>query len=183
MKNTTSLCSARVSAFSPLILPPRGKKIVAASSRPETACLASNECACAIRAGATSLFSFFLFFSFFFKKKSIHAHAGTSSHLLRGPGLKECILSGLFSVSGKKVLHMDRNDYYGGASASLNLEQLFTQFKDGKKAPDSLGRARDYNVDIVPKFIMASGNLVKLLLHTDVTKYLDCASIFFSPLC
>jgi RAB protein geranylgeranyltransferase component A len=37
----------------------------------------------------------------------------------------------------------------------------------------ALGRARDYNVDIVPKFIMASGNLVKLLLHTDVTKYLD----------
>jgi len=93
--------------------------------------------------------------------------------IVLGTGLKECILSGLFSVSGKKVLHMDRNDYYGGASASLNLEQLFTQFKEGKKAPESLGRARDYNVDIVPKFIMASGTLVKLLLHTDVTKYLD----------
>jgi len=93
--------------------------------------------------------------------------------IVLGTGLKECILSGLFSVAGKKVLHMDRNDYYGGASASLNLEQLFTQYKEGKKAPDSLGRARDYNVDIVPKFIMASGTLVKLLLHTDVTKYLD----------
>ena len=33
---------------------------------------------------------------------------------------KECILSGLLSVSGKKVLHMDRNKYYGGASASLS---------------------------------------------------------------
>ena len=41
-------------------------------------------------------------------------------------GLKECILSGLFSVSGKKVLHMDRNDYYGGESASLNLKQVGT---------------------------------------------------------
>lgn len=93
--------------------------------------------------------------------------------IVLGTGLKECILSGLFSVSGKRVLHMDRNDYYGGASASLNLEQLYAKFKDGKKAPESLGRARDYNIDIVPKFIMASGNLVKLLLHTDVTKYLD----------
>ncbi len=68
---------------------------------------------------------------------------------------------------------MDRNDYYGGASASLNLEQLYAKYKDGKKPPESLGRARDYSIDIVPKFVMASGNLVKLLLHTDVTKYLD----------
>ena len=41
-----------------------------------------------------------------------------------GTGLSECILSGLLSVEGKKVLHMDRNDYYGGESASLNLSQV-----------------------------------------------------------
>ena len=29
------------------------------------------------------------------------------------------MLSGLLSVNGKKVLHMDRNDHYGGASASI----------------------------------------------------------------
>ena len=33
--------------------------------------------------------------------------------------LQECILSGMMSVSGKKVLHMDRNKYYGGESASI----------------------------------------------------------------
>lgn len=42
-----------------------------------------------------------------------------------GTGLKECILSGLLSVHGYKVLHMDRNDYYGGECASLNLNQTF----------------------------------------------------------
>ena len=42
----------------------------------------------------------------------------------QGTGLTECILSGLLSVDGKKVLHMDRNDYYGGDSASLNLTQV-----------------------------------------------------------
>ena len=41
-----------------------------------------------------------------------------------GTGLTECILSGLLSVEGKKVLHMDRNDYYGAGSASLNLTQV-----------------------------------------------------------
>jgi Rab GDP dissociation inhibitor len=45
--------------------------------------------------------------------------------IVLGTGLKECILSGLLSVSGKKVLHMDRNKYYGGASASLSpLEEV-----------------------------------------------------------
>lgn len=44
--------------------------------------------------------------------------------IVLGTGLTECILSGIFSVEGKKVLHMDRNDYYGGESASLNLSQV-----------------------------------------------------------
>ncbi len=74
--------------------------------------------------------------------------------IVLGTGLKECILSGLLSVDGLKVgsvvtllmmglamspnccvtspqhtspqqvLHMDRNDYYGGDSASLNLNQV-----------------------------------------------------------
>jgi len=42
----------------------------------------------------------------------------------QGTGLTECILSGLLSVDGQKVLHMDRNDYYGADSASLNLTQV-----------------------------------------------------------
>jgi len=33
--------------------------------------------------------------------------------IVLGTGLKECILSGLLSIEGKKVLHIDRNPYYG----------------------------------------------------------------------
>jgi len=44
--------------------------------------------------------------------------------IVLGTGLKECIISGLLSVDGYKVLHIDRNNYYGGASASLNLNQV-----------------------------------------------------------
>jgi len=44
--------------------------------------------------------------------------------IVLGTGLKECIISGLLSVDGLKVLHIDRNNYYGGASASLNLNQV-----------------------------------------------------------
>ena len=44
--------------------------------------------------------------------------------VILGTGLKECVLSGLLSVSEKKVLHMDRNNYYGGDGASMYLEQV-----------------------------------------------------------
>jgi len=92
--------------------------------------------------------------------------------IVLGTGLKECILSGLLSVSGKKVLHMDRNGYYGGESASLNLQQVFERYQAG--APDgALGASRDYNVDLIPKFIMANGILTKLLVHTKVTRYME----------
>eukprot|EP00249_Psilotum_nudum_P015102 c25166_g1_i1 orf=378-1712(-) len=92
--------------------------------------------------------------------------------IVLGTGLKECILSGLLSVDRQKVLHMDRNDYYGGESASLNLNQLWTKFRGSDKPPPHLGSSRDYNVDMVPKFMMANGALVRVLIHTDVTKYL-----------
>ena len=97
--------------------------------------------------------------------------------MVLGTGLIECILSGLLSVEGKKVLHMDRNDYYGGESASLNITQLYKQFRNGQTPPESYGRDRDYNLDLIPKFAMASGEFVKILVHTDVTRYLEFKQI------
>ncbi|KAL0392400.1 UNVERIFIED_CONTAM: Guanosine nucleotide diphosphate dissociation inhibitor 2 [Sesamum radiatum] len=67
---------------------------------------------------------------------------------------------------------MDRNDYYGGESTSLNLIQLWKRFRGSDKPPAQLGASRDYNVDMIPKYIMANGELVRVLIHTDVTKYL-----------
>ncbi|XWS68226.1 hypothetical protein CRYUN_Cryun04dG0072700 [Craigia yunnanensis] len=69
--------------------------------------------------------------------------------IVLGTGLKEGILSGLLSVDGLKVLHMDRNDYSGGESTSLNLMQ----------------------------FMMANGGLVCILIHTDVTKHLNFKAV------
>ncbi|KAL7254929.1 hypothetical protein ACSBR1_009146 [Camellia fascicularis] len=94
-----------------------------------------------------------------------------------GTGLKECILSGLLSVDGLKVLHMDRNDYYGGESTSLNLNQLWKRFRSNDTPPEQLGSSRDYNVDMIPKFMMANGALVRVLIHTDVTKYLNFKAV------
>jgi len=43
--------------------------------------------------------------------------------------------------------------------------------------PPGLGASRDYNVDMVPKFMMANGKLVKALIYTDVTKYLEFKAV------
>lgn len=101
---------------------------------------------------------------------------GQYDAIFLGTGLKECILAGLLSVKGMKVLVVDRNDYYGGESASLNLTSLFQKFRGGEPSESDikrLGSNRDYNVDLIPKFLMACGKLVKMLYITKVTRYLD----------
>lgn len=100
---------------------------------------------------------------------------GEYDAIVLGTGLTECMLSGILSTAGLRVLHCDRNDYYGGSCASLNLNQMFQQLKSGATPPgdDSLGSSRAYNVDLIPKFIMAGGNMVRMLVHTNVTKYLE----------
>ncbi|XP_006815070.1 LOW QUALITY PROTEIN: rab GDP dissociation inhibitor alpha-like [Saccoglossus kowalevskii] len=98
--------------------------------------------------------------------------------IVLGTGLKECVLSCLLSMNGRKVLHMDRNKYYGGENASLTLSELYEKF--GLKAedvPESFGRQKDWNVDLIPKFFMANGKLVKLLIHSGVTKFFEFKSV------
>ncbi|KAJ1508501.1 Rab GDP dissociation inhibitor alpha [Coelomomyces lativittatus] len=97
--------------------------------------------------------------------------------IVLGTGLTECILSGLLSVEGKKVLHMDRNAYYGGECASLNLTQMYQKFREGGTPPESYGKDRDYSIDLIPKFMMANGDFVKMLTHCEVTHYLEFKQI------
>lgn len=71
------------------------------------------------------------------------------------------------------MLHVDRNSYYGGETASLTLTNLYDLMAPGERPPAEYGANRHWNVDLIPKFVMACGRLVKILLHTGVTKYLE----------
>jgi len=94
--------------------------------------------------------------------------------IILGTGFKECLLSGILAVEGQSVLHLDRNSYYGGFSASLQIQQLYDKLKPGTNPDEAvLGSLRDYNTDFVPKFIMAGGKLVKVLIKTGVVDYMD----------
>lgn len=91
--------------------------------------------------------------------------------IVLGTGLKECILSGFLSVNKKKILHMDKNQYYGGESASITpLEKFYELFG---RTPKQLGSSKDWNIDLIPKFLMAQGELVKYLIDSGVTRYLE----------
>ncbi|KAK1291628.1 hypothetical protein QJS10_CPB17g02514 [Acorus calamus] len=76
--------------------------------------------------------------------------------IVLGTGLKECILSGLLSVDGLK---------------------LWKRFRGNDKPPEHLESSKEYNVDMIPKFMMANGALVRVLIHTNVTKYLNFKAV------
>lgn len=89
--------------------------------------------------------------------------------IVLGTGMKECILAGILAkfgkfisnarfLDGKKILQLDRNSYYGSDSASLNLTNLWKMFRNGVEVPKQYGENRDWNVDLIPKFVMADGN-------------------------
>jgi len=97
-----------------------------------------------------------------------------------GTGLTECIISGVMSVKGKKVLHMDRNDHYGGEAASVNLEAMFKKYGNYEKGTEpwkKYGRSNDWNIDLVPKLLMSNGELTNILVSTDVTRYIEFKQI------
>ena len=83
--------------------------------------------------------------------------------------LNECILRGLLSIDDLKVLHMDRNEYYGEESTSLNLNKLWTRFRGNDKLLPYLGASRDYSMDMNPRFSLVNGNLVHVLIHTNIS--------------
>lgn len=99
--------------------------------------------------------------------------------IVLGTGIKECILSALLAMNGKKVLNIDKNPYYGAETASLNLEDLMKKYKGVSEidVPKHFGNYRHWCIDLCPKFMMSAGNLVKMLIYTDVTRYLEIVAV------
>eukprot|EP00924_Labyrinthula_sp_SR-Ha-C_P016875 maker-scaffold_6-snap-gene-17.31-mRNA-1 protein AED:0.02 eAED:0.02 QI:196/1/1/1/1/1/4/62/635 len=107
---------------------------------------------------------------------------GEYDAIILSTGLEECILAGLLAIRGKKVLQVDPNDFYGGSCASLSLKQLIEKFSsaenvDASQLQDVFGASRDFCVDLVPKLLLASGKLVKMLVQTGVTRYMEFCGI------
>lgn len=57
------------------------------------------------------------------------------------------------------------------------MTQLYKKFRPSKQPDESLGRDRDWNFDLIPKFVMAGGELTKILTNTEVLPYLEFTQI------
>ena len=93
--------------------------------------------------------------------------------IVLGTSVKECVLASLFAMKGMKVLQVDRNPYLGGDTAHLDLKGLWQKFRPGQEPPKEYGSSGSWNIDLVPKCVLAKDIFVKLLLQTEVTKFFE----------
>ncbi|OQR92632.1 rab proteins geranylgeranyltransferase component A [Achlya hypogyna] len=118
--------------------------------------------------------------------------------VLVGTGIVESIVAGALARAGKKVLHLDTNDYYGSNYASLTFDQfqdwmaaplrepspssadvvpLTSSFHCSKlheaRADDFTPRSTSFSIDVHPKVLLSSSPLVDVLVHSGVGRYLD----------
>ena len=93
--------------------------------------------------------------------------------IVLGTGITESILSGLLSSEKNKVINLDSNPYYGDSGASLNITRIWQHFHPDQEPPKDLGHNREWNIDLIPKFVMAYGKLVKMIIKTKVSDYLN----------
>ncbi|CAG5122964.1 unnamed protein product, partial [Candidula unifasciata] len=80
-----------------------------------------------------------------------------------GTGLTEAIVAAAFSRIGLKVLHLDRNDYYGGAYANFNLEAIETWKQKNNSLTENTGPVSESAVDSGIKELLNDGEVTVAL--------------------
>lgn len=113
--------------------------------------------------------------------------------LILGTGLVESILAAALAWQGVKVLHIDRNRYYGDSCSTLTIDQLkkwcmevnsgrVPHFSDaqiyipGGKTTNTF-TSRDYGIDLSPRVMFAQLDFLALLVKSRVYKYLEFQSL------
>ena len=96
-----------------------------------------------------------------------------------GTGLTNSIIAAACSRVGKIVLHLDENNYYGNHEASFTFQQLIdwikTQYPNSpsiRSIPQELlDKSRLFCLDLAPRFLFSNGELVDLLVKSNVARY------------
>jgi len=107
------------------------------------------------------------------KRLSFGAVSTQYDVIVCGAGLEECILSGLLAASGKQVLHISRTHLHGAERDSLNMATFWQNVELGCNSPENLNRTWDWAADSVPKLLLATGSLAKLLSLMGVAKFVE----------
>jgi len=123
------------------------------------------------------------------------------SYVIFGTGLTESIIGASLAMHGKKCLHLDRADKYGGTICNFNLENFlkfvhqnihdknasdlpFSNFKCHipldksrhgdimKNHGEFLRYSRRFNIDIAPKIMFCKSLSVDSLIRCQASSYL-----------
>ncbi|KAK3707164.1 Rab proteins geranylgeranyltransferase component A [Vermiconidia calcicola] len=118
--------------------------------------------------------------------------------VISGTGFAESLLALSLSRSGKRILHLDKNDYYGGHEAALSLSEAeawasrfaedapqcrFTKASVTKPAAseaehgNQLSSSRAYSLALAPHLIYARSNLVPALVSSRSHSQLDFQAV------
>ncbi|KAJ5171117.1 GDP dissociation inhibitor [Penicillium coprophilum] len=126
--------------------------------------------------------------------------------IIDGTGVSQSLLALALSRSGKKVLHIDRNQYYGGSDAAFSLDEAqewaervnqgdFTlaNIDQHSKMPQSsnmmhllprrrafppkLASSRAYTLSLSPYFIYARSQLMSALVSSKVFRQLEFMAV------
>ncbi|CAI5714957.1 unnamed protein product [Peronospora destructor] len=149
--------------------------------------------------------------------------------LLIGTGIVEAIIAAALARIGKKVLHLDQNDYYGSNYASFTLDQFLRWMKNEAITPRNFGddqennqvnynagdasaidvenlwilpmksslkchvlqegfadeatkeellrQSSSFSIDVSPRLMLSSEQLVETLITSGVGRYLEFAAI------
>lgn len=107
--------------------------------------------------------------------------------VIAGTGLRESLLAAALARAGKKVLHLDRNPYYGDEYAALSLDELEAWAKNVPSnhmrsvqyktypAPEGSGlkKSRSYTLSLSPGLLYAASPILSLLVKSSLHESLE----------
>ncbi|KAJ8605274.1 hypothetical protein MRB53_041468 [Persea americana] len=121
--------------------------------------------------------------------------------LISGTGLPQSLLALALSRSGKRILHLDRNPYYGGDEAALNLDEfaswaerhqqasasqshggygsalIQTYLTETDQHPIQLSSARAYALSLAPHLVYNRSSLLSMLVSSSTHGQLEFQAV------
>ncbi|KAI8359875.1 GDP dissociation inhibitor [Choanephora cucurbitarum] len=94
-------------------------------------------------------------------------------YIILGTGLIESILAGSLARIGKKVLHLDSHQNYGGNWAVFGIRELIQWYLDQKKVSPSRDTSIDYETNYLTNFSEVELNLFPSTSPTDPPRLLS----------
>ncbi|KAK0387909.1 hypothetical protein NLU13_4154 [Sarocladium strictum] len=114
--------------------------------------------------------------------------------VISGTGLQQSLLALALSRSGKEILHVDPNGYYGGTEAALTLdevddwvqkhasdagtsEDIFSAARVVREQADAALPSRSYNIALAPQFVHAKSELISQLVSSKAFRQIEFLAV------